>query len=319
VRRTDGAELLFSPGDRQSAQNPAFSPDGSTVLFTVFHGGYNKGAAGLYLVPIEGGPARALLDEPGVGNVNLPGSCWNAATGRIAFASDRQGADEIWAITAGGEGLFRVTRHSGATGFIEPTFSPDGRWIVFEVDQSNGGKGSIWKVRADGSGLTRILDGPGTGTDNRQPNWSPAGDRILFQRAVGASNSWRLFTIAPDGTGLRAVTPGPDDTDAAWSPDGRWLVYSTSNGELASPNVYVVSADGGRPVRITTQSGYDGAPSWSPDGRWIAFESVPGDSGSTAIWRIAVPSLPYLITGVSTRPASIGEGSTRTSPYRQRR
>jgi TolB protein len=226
-----------------------------------------------------------------VDSVNLPGSCWNAATGKIAFSSDRQDADEIWTMTAGGEGLFRVTHHSGGTSFIEPTFSPDGLWIVFEVDQPNGGQGSIWKVRADGSAFTRLVDGPGTRTDNRQPNWSPAGDRIVFQRGMGASKSWRLFTIAPDGTGLRAATSGPDDTDAAWSPDGRRLVYSSSNGELAAANLYVVSADGGTPARITSHPGYDGAPSWSSDGRWIAFESAPGASGATTIWRIAVPSL----------------------------
>jgi TolB protein len=292
VRRADGAELLFSPAGGESAQNPAFSPDGGSVLFTLSHGGYNKGDAGLYVMPVGGGSARALVDEPGAAAVNLPGSCWNPATGRIAFSSDRQERAEIWTMSAAGGGLFRVTRHSDGTGFLEPTFSADGRWIVFEVDEPGGGKGSIWKVAADGTGLTRLIDGPGTGTDNRQPNWSPAGDRILFQRAVGTGTSWRLFTMGSDGSGLRAVSAGPDDTDAAWSPDGRWIVYSTSHGELTSANVYVVSLNGGAPVRITRQSGYDGAPSWSPDGRWIAFESVPNASGATAIWRIAVPPLP---------------------------
>jgi hypothetical protein len=73
------SRLLFSSSRRESAQNPAFSPDGSTVLLTVFHGGYNKGPAGLYVLPIQGGPARKLLDGPGVdsGRAAAPVKCFH--------------------------------------------------------------------------------------------------------------------------------------------------------------------------------------------------------------------------------------------------
>ncbi len=293
--RSDGALLIYAPALPASAQNPAFAPSGDTVLFTIFFKGYNAGPAGLYRVSLADGSRSALLYEPDYTSVNLPGSSWNAATGRIAFASDRQDKDEIWTMGASGQALFRVTHHGSGAHFIEPSFSPDGQWIVFEsaADGSdNRRRSTIWKVRADGTGLTRLTAGE---TDDRQPNWSPRGDRILIQRRE-ANGGWNLYTMLTDGTGFTQVTTGSaENTDASWSPDAGWIVYSSDYGDLAAPNIFIVSASGGTPIHITRDDNHeDGAPSWSPDGKWIAFESHRDSSASTpsTLWRIAVPTLP---------------------------
>ena len=296
--RSDGAELIFAPDPAASAQNPAFSPDGQTLLFTLFHRGYNHGPAGLYLLPLrpDGQQPEPLIDEADQDSVNLPGSCWNAATDRITFASDRQDVDEVWTTVPAGSDLSRVTQHSPPTQFTEPSFSPGGQWIVFEAAAAPGGqrRGSIWRVRATRSELTQLTGLLGADHDDRQPNWSPAGDRIVFQRRAPGSDDWNLYTMTPQGTDLRAVTTSPaSDTDASWSPDGRWIVFSSDYGDLARPNLYLIPAQGGEPVRLThDESREDSAPSWSPDGRWIAFESHEGDEDRpSSLWRIAVPSL----------------------------
>ena len=98
--------------------------------------------------------------------------------------------------------------------------------------------------------------------------------------------------MSPDGTDFRPVTTNPSsDTDASWSPDGRWIVYSSDYGGLPVPNIFVVSAAGGIPIRVTHDDTHeDVAPSWSPDGKWIAFESHegPDEDAPSALWRIAV-------------------------------
>lgn len=311
--RGDGAVVLLAPDSPASAQNPAFSPDGRTLLFTLFHRGYNAGPAGLYLLALGGGPPVALLDEADHNSVNLPGSTWNAIVSRIAFSSDRLDTDEIWTIAPNGSNLYRVTSHSSPYFFIEPSFSPDGQWIVFEVDtdaSEDRQQGSIWKVRADGTGLAQLTDGPGRGTDDRQPNWSPAGDRILFQRRVPVSGDWNLYTMAPDGSDVRQATTAPSsDTDASWSPDGRWIVYSSDYGGLPAPNIFIVPAEGGAPIRVTRDAAHeDSAPSWSPDGTWIAFESHPGQDENmpASLWLIC-------LLNMSTASMNFGfDGTTHT-------
>ncbi|WP_338930667.1 hypothetical protein WEB32_02910 [Streptomyces netropsis] len=303
--RGDGAERLYRGTGRASAQNPAFSPDGKTVLFTVFHAGYNEGAAALRVLPLDGrdprGPAT-LWGDADRAAVNLTGSSWHARAG-VAFTSDRSGQDEVWVLRPGGRPT-RVTEHDGDSGYLEPSFSPRGDWLVFQESvqrENEDGRpdrpsrrelGSLWKVRRDGGDPTRLLDGPATGTDNRQPNWSPRGDRLVFQRRGQDDDEWALYVMNADGGGLRRLAVGAGEhTDASWSPDGRRVVFSSTAGGLDLPQIFVVSADGGRPLRVT-RSGrtYDGAPSWSPDGRWIAFESHPGDEERpTSLWRIRAP------------------------------
>ncbi|WP_171166712.1 PD40 domain-containing protein [Streptomyces sp. I05A-00742] len=295
--RRDGAELLHRPGGRASAQNPAFSPDGTSLLFTVFHGGYNAGAAALRTLPLGDArrrTPRTLLDESDRAAVNLPGTSWNPSAG-VTFASDRAGHDEVWVLRPGGRPQ-RVTEHDGDTGYLEPSFSPDGQWIVFqesvEREDGSGGDGSIWKVRRDGSRRTRLIDGPGTRTDNRQPNWSPKGDQLVFQRRLRGSDEWGLYVMDADGGRIRPLIRGEGEhTDPSWSPDERSVVFSSTAGGLELPQIFVIPVTGGRPVRVTRHdTAYDGAPSWSPDGKWIAFESHPGgEDRPSALWRVAAP------------------------------
>ena len=283
--RSDGACPIFVAPAGQSAQNPCYSPDGARLLFTLFRGGYNVGPAALLTVAVSGGVVTTVIDD-GSTNVDLPGTSWNAATNRLTFTSDKFGAEEIMTVAPDGTAAVRVTTHTGAN-YFEPSFSPDGMNIVFEVNRSPS-SAEIWKVRADGSAPPLQLT---SGSLDRQPNWSPRGDRILFQRqAIG--DIWRIYTVGIDGAGIMAVTPAADScTDGAWSPDGNRIVYSASQGDEAGASLYVIPATGGTPSRVTSAAGYDGAVTWSPDGAWLAFESSSDPSGDTptGLGRIVTP------------------------------
>ncbi len=287
--RADGAVSLAIPASG-SLQNPAWSPDSGKLLFTRFVNGYNTEPADLLTFDLTTEITRTLVSD-GSGNVNLPGSAWNRVTGYIAFSSSRDPHDEIYVIYASGQANdeWQLTNRNDRAAY-EASFSPDGDWIVFEAHpldvESNG---IITKYKTDDSqpyqALTAIDD------DCRQPNWSPAGDLIVYQKF--ADNQWDLWTMTPTGGNHRKITAGPGDkTDASFSPDGKWIVYSSDEGELDYANLFIIPSGGGESTRLTTYNGYDGAPSWSPDGRRIVFESAPDDpdeGSGTSLWQIPVP------------------------------
>lgn len=295
ARRDDAMPLSISASVNQSFQNPAFSPDGSQILLTRFNRGYNSGfdqengTADVLVLDLDTKDVRVLVSDGSI-NVNLPGSAWNDPTGRITFSSDRGEHDEIYIIDetgAPGEEI-QVTSRPALQAF-EPSFSPDGSWIVFETHEIDVEDGVIERIMVEAN------EAPVPLTDAmeviKQPNWAPTGDLIAFQRFE--NDRWDLWVMNTDGSDPRKVTEGPGDkTDVSFSPDGEWLVYSSDEGSLANAEIFIVPVFGGTSVRVTDFEGYDGAPSWSPDGTTVVFESSPGDpdgSPGTTLWMINTP------------------------------
>jgi TolB protein len=307
-----------------SAQNPCYEPNSGTLLFTEFTAGYNNpnntGSAGLFTTPSAGGAAKEIEFHLGQSAANLPGTCYSArATGgpRIAYALDLPDTDNIWTALPGGlnDSEHQVTCYAAASGFSaeEPSWSSDGRTIVYERDDGNH-VGTIWTVPANNSCATgfhptEIVPAPAgrcpgqsppAGLDLHEPNWSPNGARIVFQSGANESaEKVNLYTVSPNGCGLTQITnDGTSDTDASWSPASTQLVYSTDRqAPTGIANLFVVPATkDATPRRLTSQCYYDGAPSWSPDGRWISFETWPvrfaGGDHDTAIWRISAVAHP---------------------------
>jgi serine/threonine protein kinase/Tol biopolymer transport system component len=64
---------------------------------------------------------------------------------------------------------------------------------------------------------------------------------------------------------------------ASWSPDGRFIAYSSDRG--GKFDIWVQQVSGGDPVQITKGPGHNWQPSWSPDGKYIAYRSEGGEGG----------------------------------------
>ncbi|MBI4647481.1 MAG: PD40 domain-containing protein [Bacteroidia bacterium] len=295
--RSDGA-LRLKIETKGSVQNPAWSPNNNSVVVTNFLNGYNTDPADLLIFDINTETTNKLVAD-GSANVNLPGSSWNAVTHKITFSSSREPHDEIYMIDENGSSGSeqKITERADKMAF-EPSFSPDGKWLVFEshlVD--NEGNGVITKYKIDKT--SSYIDITDVNDDCRQPNWSPAGELILYQKFE--NGQWNIWVIDTLGNNKTKVTSGNGDkTDASFSPDGKYIVYSSNESGEKYANIYIVSSLGGASVRVTKSESYDGAPSWSPDGKKIIFESsfydpekpslwTPADPDGTKIWIINSP------------------------------
>ncbi len=283
--RGDGATRIPVAGLAGSLQNPCFSPDSRQIALTRWPDRYNEGSASVHVADLATGQVLSRVSPEGTA-VNLPGSCWNGPTNRIVFSLEGDHPDWPYSAAPDGGDPQRLAALEDRVA-IEPSFSPDGRRVVFEVSPyDEEGDGSIYVADVGGANLRRLT----RNADDRQPNWSPTGDRIVFQRMRG--ETWDAYTVRPDGTGLRNVTRTRrwSETDIAWSPDGRRIVFSTDEYEGQIAALATVSRNGASRSRLTRARGwYDGAPSWSPDGATIAFEArrgEPDESAGTRLYRI---------------------------------
>ncbi len=135
---------------------------------------------------------------------------------KVAFESDRNGFQEIWVsdlLTGEASPRTALQSLSGS-----PTWSPDGRWIVF--DGRSGGSSVILKVPLSGGAPQQVT--PATGHANLLPVASPDGRWIYFSsNRAGRYQIWRV----PFNGGSAEPQTESDGTAPALSADGRFLYY----------------------------------------------------------------------------------------------
>jgi len=92
---------------------------------------------------------------------------------------------------------------------------------------------------------------------------------IYKDRRIPTSPTQRSLTRVTFDDGLQI--------GATWSPDGRYIAYSSDRG--GKFDIWLQQVSGSDPVQITKGPGHHWQPDWSPDGKYIAYRSEEGDGG----------------------------------------
>jgi tricorn protease len=163
-------------------------------------------------------------------------------------------------------GPTRNLTHSSSAHDKAARWSPDGRKIAFISDMS--GEEELYLVDQDGTGKPERLT---TGGDMMRyaPVWSPDGERMAFSDKSG--RLWLLSVASQDLTFVARDSTG-FLTDQSWSPDGRWLAFSTTDA-AGFRSIYVRGTDEPTPHRVTGPMTNDREPVFSTDGQYLYFLS----------------------------------------------
>ncbi len=280
-------------GGRSGAdRDPEVSADGKTLLYASSSFG---GDLDLFVKEIGSNTAVRLTTREG--NERFP-KFNPTAPRQVAFCADWSGEWQVYVMEDYERSPDRIVQVSDAGSHnIHPSWSPDGRTLVWCSTEDLGSGDWMLAVRELSASRTRVLEG----VDGLLPEWSPQGDTIAFQRMRRRDgwfgSIWTLRYEAGQVRDLRAVFSSDDwaAINPSWSPDGRRLVFATVAQSRAragvlheSDDVWTVGADGSFPARLTTSPASDGMPCWASDGR-VYFVSSRG--GSERIWSL-VPRAP---------------------------
>ena len=258
----------------------AVSPDGSTVAFVRYG---MPGISDVYVAPIAGGEPRRRTNW----NATISGVSWASDGREILYSvAEAPGLEHsLFKIAADGDGIERGrgrSRNVASLSMSRPRSGQPGR-IAFTrshidvglrlIDLEGPRAGDVFQSIGRFSDSTRV-DVPG--------RFSRDGKQVAF---LSDRTGWAEVWIAnADGSGLRQATTlhATELLIGGWSPDSRRMVIDAAIA--GDSDVFLVSLDGGSPVRVTTEPGSDGLAEWSSDGRWIYFTS--DRSGRPEVWRV---------------------------------
>ncbi len=293
---------------------PFFLPDGHHFLFGVLG---SSDAAGTYLGDLTGGAATRLTSVPSspvylpsgwmlwvtggalvaqrldVGKAALTGAPVTLATGLPAetdgtpMSVSATGLVAYRVGTASQAHLTWFDRSGVARGGVDqpdgiprvPRVAPDGRRVVVVGD--TGQSVNLWLL--NGERMSRLTFGAYI---DFYPVWSPDGARIVFDS--NRSGAYDLYQTPANGAVgdaqplLRSGQVKIPGFPTSWSPDGRFLLYTSSTPQTGD-DLWVLPMVGAHTPSVFLKTPFDEA--WgvfSPDGQWVAYQS--NESGRFEIY-----------------------------------
>jgi len=279
-RLTTGARWAF---------HPSVSPDGTTLVHTQADG---RSDVQLRRADLDGGSSSPVGRTNGIATYAwLPDG--RLLVSQLENEGPYRAFGDLYVMELGGASR-RVTEGERLE---QPSASPDGAWAVAVAQ----GGGTNALVRVDlGSGMVTQLVPPDLDVHWAFPRVSPDGRWIAATR--WQPDAYLDVVILHAATGREAQRVTRDravDLAPSWSPDGRWLVWSSDRTGIMNVLAAEVDAASGRagaPVLLTNVRTGVAYPSVDPAGDWLYFSAHHVDG-----WE--VERVPFAPAGARAAPA----------------
>lgn len=273
IAAADGSDEHPLLGAADTDYNPAWAPDGKTIVFT----SDRYGSADLFRVNPDGSGLIRLTTEPTYDDQ----AAFSPDGKQLVFVSTRgKGTANLWTLDLATKIAKELT--SGPGGDFRPSWSSDGKWIAFssghgvtppfaEGRWERLQPAEIYLVHPDGSGLKKLTT---AGNFCGSPKWTTDNQRIVAYCMTGQQTMLARQTTPAAGGETRLVSIDVAtgmSTDLAAGPGVKISPSPLATGEVgyirkggADAGIYYTSGKRGPLGSIRTAA-------WSPDGKRVVF------------------------------------------------
>jgi TolB protein len=200
----DANKVISFPRFRGTNSSPAWSPDGSQIIFS----SSMLGNPELFVTDANGGRPKRLTFSNGAST----SPAWNPKTGQtVVFVSDRGGIPKLFMMNSDGTNSAELDVPDKGY-LIDPAWAPNGQLLAFSWRRPEGNY-DLYLMDAATSKIAEITRDAGR---NERPSWAPDGRHIVFESTRGGSR--QIWTMLADGSQAHQLTMTGHNESPNWSP-----------------------------------------------------------------------------------------------------
>ncbi|HLU05944.1 MAG TPA: CehA/McbA family metallohydrolase [Woeseiaceae bacterium] len=272
---------MYLPQATTGPTSPAWSPDGSTLVYSMQGSLWKQALGSDTAVQLTAGPFYDYQPD------------WSPDGKRIVFTRYKNHAMELQVLEVDTGKVTQLTRDRAVN--LEPRWSPDGSRLAF-VSTSGTGRfhifvGSIEDGTLNASPLFDERESEveryyySSYDHELHPSWSPDGREILYvgnpEVPYGTGGIWRVTLDSAEAPVLVRNEETSWRARPDWSPEGKRIIYASYLGRQWHQLWTTAVSGGGEPFPLTYGEFDIASPRYSPDGQKIAY--VANESGNTEL------------------------------------